>query len=71
MVDRILAHEGVGCLDGQLLAAALVIGIHQLELDLPAQVAERITRLDCLENLDAAAIIAALDRALCQVIGFL
>ena len=58
-MDRIFAHECVGRLDSQLFLTTLVIRVHQFELNLPAQVAERVTCLNRLEDLDATPVIAA------------
>jgi hypothetical protein len=70
-VYRVLAHEGVGGLDSEFGGAALVIGVHQVELNLACHVTERVAGLDRLEYLDAAAVVAVLDRRLRLIVRFL
>ena len=67
----VFAHERIGNLDRLFLLSALVIRVHQVELDLPAEIGERIPCLDRLEDLDAPRIVAALDRRLGGLVGFL
>ncbi len=68
-MDRVLAHERIRRVHGLLDLAALVISVHQLELYLTRKVAERVTRLDRLEDLDATAVIATGDRLLGRLVG--
>ena len=68
-MDRVLTHERVCQLDRLFPLLGFVIRVHEFQLDLPAQVTERIAGLDCLEDLDAAAVILALDRVFRQLVG--
>jgi hypothetical protein len=70
-VNRILAYERVRRLYGEFRGAALVIGVHEVELNLARDVAERIAGLDRLEYRDAAPVVAVLNRRLCLVISVL
>jgi hypothetical protein len=70
-MNRVFAHKGVGRFDSEFRRAALVIRVHQVQLDLPCDVAERIAGLDCLQNLDAAAVVAIPDRRLRLLVGLL
>jgi hypothetical protein len=70
-VNRVFTNEGVGRFDGQFRGAALVVGVHQVELNLARNVTERVARLDNLEYLDATTVIAVLDRRLCLLVGIL
>jgi len=57
-MDRVFAHKRISGLDGLLLHARFVIRKHQVELELPTQVAERVACLDGFVNLDAAPVVA-------------
>ncbi len=58
---RVFTHERIGRFDREFLVAALVIGVHEIQLDLARDVTERVARLYDLEDLDAAPVIARID----------
>ena len=59
LVDRVLTHERVGSFYSEFALATLEVGVHELELYLLGELAERITCLDQLINLDGTTVIAA------------
>jgi hypothetical protein len=61
-MNRILSHERVRCLDCLLVLTGLVIRVHELELDLSAQLAERKSSLHRLKNPNASTVVLVVDR---------
>ena len=66
-MNGILAHKRIGGFHGLLFSPALVVGEYQIQLYLPADIAEWKTCLYRLENLNAAPIITVCD----GLLGFL
>ena len=69
-MNRVLAHEIIRRLNGLFFLPGFVIGVHEFELNLAAQIAERVTRLESLENLYAKAVITTRNRLLGLLVRF-
>ena len=67
-LNRVFANERVGGFDGLFFLPRLVVRVHQVELQLAAEIAERVTGLNGLVNLDAAAVVATANRRLRRLV---